>query len=49
MIALRLPAFFKTLGHSNVILTASGDAFGHRDGPKQGATSCRQGEKAWRL
>jgi len=47
MNALRLPAFFENLGHSNVILTAGGGAFGHKDGPKQGATSCRQGEEAW--
>jgi len=46
---LRLPAFFENLGHSNVILTAGGGAFGHKDGPKQGATSCRQGEEAWKL
>eukprot|EP00420_Gonyaulax_spinifera_P031885 CAMPEP_0197869442 /NCGR_PEP_ID=MMETSP1439-20131203/300_1 /TAXON_ID=66791 /ORGANISM="Gonyaulax spinifera, Strain CCMP409" /LENGTH=78 /DNA_ID=CAMNT_0043488261 /DNA_START=1 /DNA_END=233 /DNA_ORIENTATION=- len=37
MNALRLPAFFENLGHSNVILTAGGGAFGHKDGPKQGA------------
>merc|ERR1719343_392243 len=49
MNALRLPAFFENLGHSNVILTAGGDSFGHKDGPKQGATSCRQGEEAWKL
>merc|ERR1712054_478423 len=48
MNALRLPAFFENLGHSNVILTAGGGAFGHKDGPKQGATSCRQGEEAWK-
>merc|ERR1712227_1147034 len=35
MNALRLPAFFQNLGHSNVILTAGGGAFGHKDGPKQ--------------
>merc|ERR1712122_429468 len=46
MNALRLPAFFENLGHSNVILTAGGGAFGHKDGPKQGAVSCRQGEQA---
>merc|ERR1712222_226302 len=34
MNALRLPAFFENLGHSNVILTAGGGAFGHKDGPK---------------
>merc|ERR1712176_1540773 len=33
----------------NVILTAGGGSFGHKDGPKQGATSCRQGEEAWKL
>merc|ERR1712003_569997 len=49
MNALRLPAFFENLSHSNVILTAGGGAFGHKDGPKQGATSCRQGEEAWML
>merc|ERR1719463_252297 len=47
MNALRLPAFFENLGHSNVILTAGGGAFGHKDGPKQGAISCGQGEVAW--
>ena len=49
MNALRLPAFFENLGHSNAILTAGGGAFGHKDGPKQGAVSCRQGEEAWML
>jgi len=49
MNALRLPAFFENLGHSNVILTAGGGSFGHKDGPKQGATSCRQGEEAWKF
>jgi len=49
MNALRLPAFFENLGHSNVILTAGGGAFGHKDGPKQGATSCRQGEESWMM
>ena len=48
MTALRLPAFFENLGHSNVILTAGGGAFGHKDGPKIGAISCRQGEDAWK-
>ncbi len=33
----RLPAFFVNLGHSTVILTAGGGAFGHKDDPKQGA------------
>ncbi|CAK0824873.1 unnamed protein product [Prorocentrum cordatum] len=49
MNALRLPAFFENLGHSNVILTAGGGAFGHKDGPKQGAISCAQGEESWKL
>merc|ERR1711977_589944 len=48
MNALRLPAFFMNLGHSNVILTAGGGSFGHKDGPKQGAISCGQGEDAWK-
>merc|ERR1719463_198816 len=48
MNALRLPAFFENLGHSNVILTAGGGAFGHKDGPKQGAISCGQGEESWK-
>merc|ERR1712159_288473 len=48
MNALRLPAFFQNLGHSNVILTAGGGSFGHKDGPKQGAISCGQGEDAWK-
>jgi hypothetical protein len=47
--ALRLQAFFENLGRSNVILTAGGDTFGHKDGPKQGATSCRQGEVSWKM
>merc|ERR1711920_892139 len=49
MNALRLPAFFENLTHSNVILTAGGGSFGHKDGPKQGATSCRQAEEGWKL
>merc|ERR1712139_195423 len=48
MNALRLPAFFENLSHSNVILTAGGGSFGHKDGPKQGAISCAQGEDAWK-
>jgi len=39
----------RSLGRSRAILTAGGGAFGHKDGPKQGATSCRQGEEAWKL
>merc|ERR1739848_504360 len=48
MNALRLPAFLQNLGHSNVILTAGGGSFGHKDGPKQGAISCAQGEDSWK-
>ena len=48
MNALRLPAFFENLGHSNVILPAGGDCFGHKDGPGIGAISCRQAEEAWK-
>ena len=48
MNALRLPAFFENLGHSNVILTAASGSFGHKDGPTPGAISCRQGEEAWK-
>ena len=46
--ALRLPAFFEHLGHSNVILPAGSRVFRHKDGPKQGVTSCRQAEEAWK-
>jgi ribulose 1,5-bisphosphate carboxylase large subunit-like protein len=38
MNALRLPAFFENLGHSNVILTAGGRAFVHKVGPNQDAS-----------
>ena len=31
-----------------MILIAGGGAFGHKDGPKPGAISCRQGEEAWK-
>ncbi len=48
MNALRLLAFFENLGHSSVILTALGGAFGHKDGPRPVAVSCRQGEEAWK-
>ncbi|CAE7559006.1 rbcG [Symbiodinium natans] len=36
------------MGHSNVILTAGGGSFRHKDGPKPGAISCRQSEEAWK-
>ena len=48
MNALHLPSFFENLGRSNVILTAGGGSFGHKDGAKPGAISCRQGEEAWK-
>ena len=47
--ALRLQAFFENFGRYNAILTAGGGTFGHKDEPKQGATSCRQGEEAWKM
>ena len=48
MNALRIPGFFENLGHSNVILTAGGGAFGHIDGPAAGAKSLRQAEECWK-
>ncbi|SIS73439.1 ribulose-bisphosphate carboxylase [Phaeovulum vinaykumarii] len=48
MNALRLPGFFDNLGHSNVIQTSGGGAFGHVDGGTAGATSLRQAEQCWR-
>jgi ribulose-bisphosphate carboxylase large chain len=48
MNALRIPGFFANLGHSNVILTAGGGAYGHVDGPTVGAVSLRQAEQLWR-
>ncbi len=47
MNALRLPGFFTNLGHSNVIQTSGGGAFGHRDGPTAGAISLRQAHQSW--
>lgn len=47
MNALRLPGFFTNLGHSNVIQTSGGGAFGHRDGGTAGALSLRQAQDAW--
>ena len=47
MNALRLPAIFQRVGHSNVILATGGGAFRHKDGPMQGAVSCRQVEEVW--
>jgi len=48
MNALRIPGFFENLGHSNLILTAGGGAYGHVDGPAAGAKSLRQAETCWR-
>jgi ribulose-bisphosphate carboxylase large chain len=47
MNALRLPGFFTNLGHSNVIQTSGGGAFGHLDGGTAGAISLRQAQDAW--
>ncbi len=47
MNALRLPGFFDNLGHSNVIQTSGGGAFGHKDGPTAGARSLHQAHNAW--
>ncbi|MEJ2021500.1 MAG: ribulose-bisphosphate carboxylase [Maritimibacter sp.] len=48
MNALRMPGFFENLGHSNLIMTAGGGAFGHIDGAAAGATSLRQAEECWK-
>ncbi|OHC75926.1 MAG: ribulose 1,5-bisphosphate carboxylase [Rhodospirillales bacterium RIFCSPLOWO2_12_FULL_58_28] len=48
MNALRLPGFFTNLGHSNVIQTSGGGAFGHIDGAVAGALSLRQSHEAWK-
>jgi ribulose-bisphosphate carboxylase large chain len=47
MNALRLPGFFDNLGHSNVIQTSGGGAFGHKDGGAAGAKSLRLAHEAW--
>lgn len=47
MNALRLPGFFDNLGHSNVIQTSGGGAFGHKEGGTAGAKSLRQASEAW--
>jgi ribulose-bisphosphate carboxylase large chain len=47
MNALRLPGFFDNLGHSNVIQTSGGGAFGHKEGGTVGAKSLRQAHDAW--
>ncbi|TCO70490.1 ribulose-bisphosphate carboxylase [Rhodovulum euryhalinum] len=48
MNALRLPGFFDNLGHSNIIQTSGGGAFGHADGGTAGAKSLRQAHDAWK-
>ncbi len=48
MNALRMPGFFENLGHSNLILTAGGGAYGHLDGAAAGAKSLRQAEQCWK-
>jgi ribulose-bisphosphate carboxylase large chain len=48
MNALRIPGFFTNLGHSNVIMTAGGGAYGHIDGAAAGARSMRQAEQCWK-
>jgi ribulose-bisphosphate carboxylase large chain len=48
MNALRIPEFFKNLGHSNVIMTAGGGSYGHIDGAAAGAKSMRQAEQCWK-
>jgi ribulose-bisphosphate carboxylase large chain len=48
MNALRLPGFFKNLGHGNVINTAGGGAYGHIDSPGAGAISLRQAYECWK-
>ncbi len=48
MNALRLPGFFDNLGHSNVIQTSGGGAFGHIDGGTAGAKSLHQAHDAWK-
>jgi ribulose-bisphosphate carboxylase large chain len=47
MNAIRLPGFFDNLGHSNVIQTSGGGAFGHLAGGTAGAKSLRQAQDAW--
>ena len=48
MNALRMPGFFDNLGHSNLIMTAGGGAYGHLDGAAAGARSLRQAEQCWK-
>jgi len=48
MNALRLPGFFKNLGHGNVINTCGGGAFGHIDSPAAGGISLGQSYECWK-
>lgn len=48
MNALRLPGFFKNLGHGNIINTAGGGSYGHIDSPAAGAISLRQAYECWK-
>jgi ribulose-bisphosphate carboxylase large chain len=48
MNALRLPGFFRNLGHGNVINTAGGGTYGHIDSPAAGARSLRQAYECWK-
>ncbi|MBN2885560.1 MAG: ribulose-bisphosphate carboxylase [Chromatiaceae bacterium] len=48
MNALRLPGFFKNLGHGNIINTAGGGSYGHIDSPAAGALSLRQAYECWK-
>ena len=48
MNALRMPAFFRNLGHGDVINTAGGGAYGHIDSPAAGARSLRQAYECWK-
>jgi ribulose-bisphosphate carboxylase large chain len=48
MNALRLPGFFKNLGHGNVINTSGGGSYGHIDSPAAGAISLRQSYECWK-
>ncbi len=48
MNALRLPGFFKNLGHANIINTAGGGSYGHIDSPAAGAKSLLQAYECWK-
>ncbi len=48
MNALRLPGFFKNLGHGNLVNTAGGGSYGHIDSPASGAISLRQSYECWK-